>query len=77
MLEAGSAAAGALIGAIALYPFETVKVKLQAATKRSHDHRFWTLLTKILQEDGIGPLFAGLRSKCMESMISAFSYFYW
>jgi hypothetical protein len=72
--EAISAAAGALLSTVALYPLELARTKIVTQTSRSA-HTVDTL-RQLLEEGGPLALYRGVLSKSAHSVVQGFSYFY-
>ncbi|KAI8319268.1 mitochondrial carrier [Martensiomyces pterosporus] len=79
----GHAIAGAGSSALALfliYPLDTIKTRLQVQTRSGDDEKSYKnpidAVRKILVNEGIGGLYAGLATNLANQLINGFVYFY-
>ena len=72
--EAISGLIGGLISTTAIYPLDRVKTEQQLHTQRQESTL--QILTRVIESEGIGGLYAGLRAEYVEQGITNFVYFY-
>ncbi|KAI1133055.1 mitochondrial carrier [Nemania abortiva] len=82
-------ATGAVLANTLVYPLDIVKTRLQVQVKRkpedahhdSHPHQHytstWDAITKMVAEDGIKGLYAGMNGALIGVASTNFAYFYW
>jgi len=76
-VEALAGAFGGLAGAVAFYPLDTIKTRIQAAVDVEGQRRkTWTdVFNDLVENEGPWALFAGVGAKGAHSMASSFLYF--
>ncbi|ORY69804.1 mitochondrial carrier domain-containing protein [Pseudomassariella vexata] len=85
---ATAGATGAVLANALVYPLDIVKTRLQVQVKRQpgeaaaegeepHYNSTWDAITKIVAEDGIGGLYAGMEGALLGVASTNFAYFYW
>ena len=76
-VEALAGAIGGLAGAVAFYPLDTIKTRIQAAVDVEGQRRkTWTeVFNDLVENEGPWALFAGVGAKGAHSMASSFLYF--
>jgi len=78
----GAAFAGALGGCFSnaiVYPLDVAKTRIQAATdadSRKRKLSMWSVLLKILQEEGIGGLYRGFGATMLNTFSMQYAYFF-
>lgn len=78
-------ATGAVLANALVYPLDIVKTRLQVQVKQSpgadraepHYASTWDAITKIVAEDGIKGLYAGINGSLLGVASTNFAYFYW
>jgi len=82
-------ATGAVLANALVYPLDIVKTRLQVQVKRkptdavptgvdaTHYDSTWDALTKIVADDGIRGLYAGINGSLIGVASTNFAYFYW
>lgn len=80
-------ATGAVLANALVYPLDIVKTRLQVQVKRQAGHddpenephytSTWDAITKIVAEDGIRGLYAGMEGSLLGVASTNFAYFYW
>ncbi|RYP21508.1 hypothetical protein DL767_009242 [Monosporascus sp. MG133] len=76
---------GAVLANALVYPLDIVKTRLQVQVKQSpgadsaetHYASTWDAITKIVAEDGIKGLYAGINGSLLGVASTNFAYFYW
>ena len=76
-VEALAGAIGGFAGAVAFYPLDTVKTRIQAAVERDGERRrTWVeVFIALVEKEGAAALFAGVGAKGAHAMASSFLYF--
>ncbi|KAF3770211.1 mitochondrial carrier [Cryphonectria parasitica EP155] len=86
--KATAGASGAVLANALVYPLDIVKTRLQVQEKRKpgepsapdsspHYDSTWDAITKIVDEDGLAGLYAGISGSLLGVASTNFAYFFW
>ncbi|KAH8843325.1 hypothetical protein MCOR27_002363 [Pyricularia oryzae] len=86
--RATAGATGAVLANALVYPLDIVKTRLQVQVKpktgetrapgsEPHYNSTWDAITKIMEQDGLGGLYAGMGGSLIGVASTNFAYFYW
>ncbi|KAK9760664.1 hypothetical protein K7432_015093 [Basidiobolus ranarum] len=76
--DAVAGAGGALLALAAVYPLDIIKTRMQVQSKSEESYTStWDAFVRILKEEGVGGLYAGLPAGLIGVASTNFAYFYW
>lgn len=75
-IDSTSAALGALLATLALYPLDVAKTRIQAEPGTSRERGTLAMCARIAREDGPLALLVGVTPKAVSTVLSNFAFFY-